>query len=119
MIKYGKHIIIALTALFVICGAFLLRSPDPGIRTERTPEPIRSSFVGESKQELLNGESININTASAAELERIPGIGPVLSQRIVEYRLQNGDFTSLRELVNVKGIGENSLAKMLPYMRIN
>ena len=119
MIKYGKHIIICLTVLFVICGALLLRSPDTDIVTERTPEPVQSISVGENKQELLSGEKININTASSAELERIPGIGPVLSGRIVEYREQNGDFTSLQELVKVKGIGEKSLAKMLPYMRID
>jgi len=49
---------------------------------------------------------ININTASKAELMDLPGIGNVLSDRIVEYRRQNGVFSRIEELRNVSGIGE-------------
>lgn len=50
-------------------------------------------------------ELININTASQAELESLPGIGPTTAQKIIEYREQNGDFLSIEELMNVSGIG--------------
>lgn len=53
---------------------------------------------------------ININTASAADLEALPGIGEVLAQRIVDYRTQNGPFTSVDQLVDVSGIGDAILA---------
>jgi competence ComEA-like helix-hairpin-helix protein len=49
---------------------------------------------------------VNINTASSEELERLPGIGPVLAQRIVAYRKEKGIFTDVEELRHVKGISK-------------
>jgi len=49
---------------------------------------------------------ININTATASELETLPGIGPVLAGRIVEYREEVGPFDDTREITEVSGIGE-------------
>ena len=56
---------------------------------------------------------ININTATVAELTTISGIGEVLAQRIVDYREEHGDFTSLEELTNVTGIGEKRLEAIM------
>lgn len=52
------------------------------------------------------GGKINIDTATPAELETLPGIGPVLSQRIVDYRKANGPFATIEDIKNVQGIGE-------------
>ena len=49
---------------------------------------------------------ININTASAAQFEALPGIGAKTAARIVEYRQKNGGFKKIEELMNVRGIGE-------------
>ena len=54
-------------------------------------------------------EPLNLNTATAEELETLPGIGPVLAQRIVEHRAAHGAFTSVEELLQVEGIGEAKL----------
>ncbi|MEI8061280.1 MAG: ComEA family DNA-binding protein [Candidatus Berkelbacteria bacterium] len=54
---------------------------------------------------------ININTATAAQLDSLPGIGPTYSQRIVDYRNTNGPFSSIDKIQNVKGIGEKTFAK--------
>lgn len=54
-------------------------------------------------------ESVNINTASAAELEALPGIGPALAQRIVDHRQQHGPFASVDDLLDVPGIGRAKL----------
>jgi len=49
---------------------------------------------------------ININTASAADFQKLPKIGPQIAQRIIDFRTQNGPFKRVEELMKVKGIGE-------------
>jgi len=55
---------------------------------------------------------VNVNTASAADFEALPGIGPKMAARIIEYRQKNGPFKKVEELMNVKGIGEKSFLKL-------
>ena len=57
---------------------------------------------------------MNINTASAKELEALPGIGAAKAQAIVEYRTQNGAFKTVDELDKVKGIGPKMVEKLRP-----
>jgi competence protein ComEA len=52
-----------------------------------------------------SSELIDINTASSAELETLPGIGPTTAQKIIEYRQTNGAFVSIEDIINVSGIG--------------
>ena len=53
---------------------------------------------------------MNINTANQSELDRLPGIGPSLAERIIEYREENGNFKNIEDLQNVKGIGDAKFA---------
>jgi competence protein ComEA len=58
---------------------------------------------------------VNINTASQAELEELPGVGPVTAQAILAFRSEHGAFTAVDELLEVSGIGEATLAKIAPF----
>jgi len=59
-----------------------------------------------------DGNLININTADETELQKIKGIGPAMSKRIIDFREQNGNFESIEDLKKVRGIGEKTFEKM-------
>ena len=59
---------------------------------------------------------VNINTAGENELERLPGIGPAIAKRIIEYRNVHGNFSRPEDLINVRGIGRAKLAQILPHV---
>ena len=59
---------------------------------------------------------VNINSADAQELSRLPGIGASYAQRIIEYRTQNSGFKSVDELKNIKGIGEKKFEKLKRFV---
>lgn len=63
--------------------------------------------------------SINLNTATSAELQSLPRIGPKLAERILAYRDEHGPFERVEELVRVRGIGQKTFAQMEPYLRID
>ena len=74
---------------------------------EATPPPVVSGG-GSSREETL----VNINTATASELETLPGVGPVTAQRIIEHREANGPFDAIEEIQDVSGIGSKTFQKM-------
>ncbi len=115
--------VLALTALFVLCaGVFLAVRLRCGgewlVQTER--EDIGQ--VGFEMEEtgwpdsLLPGEMIDLNTASAADLERLPDIGSERAADIVAYRQKHGGFPTVDELEAVKGIGSATLERLRPYV---
>ena len=84
---------------------------------ENTSKKSGSNKAGSGKN---NGmlRSVRINSASASELQQLPGIGPALAQRIVETR-NSGRFTSADDLLRVPGIGKAKLAKLRDYVEVD
>lgn len=61
---------------------------------------------------------VNVNTATAKDLQTLPGIGKVTAERIVAYRTEKGKFRSSADLLKVKGVGEKSLEKIRALITI-
>lgn len=75
--------------------------------------------IGEmTVEEFLKLSSVDLNTADRQELMELPGIGEVLSQRILDFREEQGGFSSVEELVRVRGIGEKTLEKVRKYVYV-
>ncbi len=81
---------------------------------EASPAPTEEPVL----EEVLVEKSIDINQASLEELDRLPGIGPALGQRIIDYREQNNGFYDIEEIMEVSGIGEKTFQKLEPYIYV-
>ncbi|HEY3884515.1 MAG TPA: helix-hairpin-helix domain-containing protein [Vicinamibacterales bacterium] len=62
---------------------------------------------------------VNLNTATEAQLQTLPGVGAKVAQRIIEYRQKNGTFKKAEDLMNVRGIGEKNFLKIKPLVTIS
>ncbi len=67
----------------------------------------------------VSNDSININTADAAALESLPGVGPSTAEKILEYRDANGPFTTIEDIMQVPGIGEGKFAEMQSFITVD
>ena len=81
---------------------------------EASPAPAEEPML----EEVLVEKSVDINQASLEELDRLPGIGPALGQRIIDYREQNSGFYDIEEIMEVSGIGEKTFQKLEPYIYV-
>lgn len=137
-IKTGTVLLVAVLVLFTFClGLFLGRQTNSGeilLCTEKAapsaelcPAAVReepSSSGNSPQQEKENSGAaspavpVNINTATKEQLMTLPGIGDVLSQRILDYREAHGKFDSAEELMEVSGIGEKKMEDILEYVTV-
>ena len=62
---------------------------------------------------------VNLNTATVEQLATIPGVGPKMAERIIDYRQKNGGFKKVEDLMNVSGVGEKSFLKMKPLITVS
>lgn len=121
MKKQAISLLVAVTLVFAgfTAGYFLGRSHGAGeiqiaVPTALHPESALQTEEPQQTQATEETETavsfpIDLNTADETELTALPGIGPVLAQRILDYRKENGRFQTVEELLNVSGIGEKRL----------
>lgn len=100
-----------------------LRTPDGVVvsrKTQGSPRlPAQPRQTNESRQRALSAAgSLDLNAASAAELEALRGIGPVLAARIVEYRKIHGRFERIEDLQEVEGVGPRLLERLRPLVQV-
>jgi competence protein ComEA len=128
--RLGTYAVLAIaTFVLGVIGSGYLRGPEPfpmqqqSSSVSATPliAPGRTGGVAPSPvpspAQPTVGQ-VSINEGSQAELESLPGIGPVIAGRIIEYRNRIGGFKSLEEINAVKGIGNKTYAKILPHIRL-
>jgi len=124
--RYARLSLLALGIFLLgISGYFLAdRQTDAPYTVEAASSasaPVRTVPEPEDEKpdSLLEGERININTAPAADLCRLPGIGEKRAQAIVDYREEQGPFASPEELMEVSGIGPGIFAGLQDYIAID
>lgn len=93
-------------------------SPGPNISlSDPLPRQPTASHTN-SVSRLAKGEKINLNVATAEQLERLPGIGPAKARAILDYRTRNGDFKTIESIQQVKGIKAGSFARIQHLIKV-
>jgi competence protein ComEA len=87
------------------------------IRRQGETLPSQHSTNDDAAESSQDGP-LNLNTASTADLDDLPGIGPSIAERIIEYRTTNGPFQAVEDLQKVKGIGPALFAKLVPLVAV-
>lgn len=127
--RFGLAVLALTAAFFLVCSTWYLArtsAPEPyRVSTVRQPtaeEPAAASQEKPAEEShpdsLLPGEAIDVNTADAYELRRLPGIGEKRAQDIIAYREEHGPFRTVDELTEVSGIGPVILENLREYVTV-
>lgn len=103
----------------VVADGEQIHVPKPG--EQPTPPPggaAGAASATDGAAGSTTGSIVNLNTADQATLEGLPGVGPVMAQRILQWRADNGRFSTVDELGEVSGIGDKTLAQLLPLVTV-
>lgn len=100
--------VIRLLSVVALCAAVITAGAGQTLAVPPTKE------AGSSK----STSPVDLNKASENQLTEVPGIGPSLAKRIVEFRNENGDFRRVEDLLKIRGIGEKSFQKIRPHVTV-
>jgi len=110
-------------ALLILAAASFIALQSP-VATAQSAPPAKTSgkaagkTTGKASAQATPHGPLNINTASVADFDALPGIGAKTAALIVEYRQKNGPFKKVEELMNVRGIGEKNFLKLKPQLTV-
>ena len=110
-------------ALLILAAASFIALQSP-VATAQSAPPAKTSgkapgkTTGKASAQAAPHGPLNINTASVADFDALPGIGAKTAALIVEYRQKNGPFKKVEELMNVRGIGEKNFLKLKPQLTV-
>ena len=121
--SFGVKLLLLAGTVGVLSLAGLLQGPSQSSQSEALPvqqagKPVER-FPIPQPATVADVIHVDINRGSVEELRRLPGVGPVLAERVIRYRRENGKFTSIRDIQNVKGIGAKRFTQLEPYIRID
>jgi competence protein ComEA len=112
--SFGDEIYAEVDSLFAL-GVARMNTVAP--TAEASAAPAASPTASRARASQTVGV-IDINTATAADLQRLPGIGPALAQRVVEYRESMGPFAAPEHITRVSGIGPRTLERLRPHITV-
>lgn len=110
MLKKSHFLLVGLSVAFLclLLGIFIGRNIPQGFTVTSGNHSVPATSSG----------MLDLNTATANQLEMLPGIGPTLARNIIDYRQQNGPFTRPEDLLNVAGIGAKRFNEILDYITV-
>ena len=105
-------------ALFMLLAVFAIAAIPAAAHQASQAKAAKPAASSAAKPAPPATAPVNLNTATQAQLESLPGVGAKVAERILEYREKNGKFKKLEDLMNVQGIGEKSFLKLKPLLTV-
>ena len=105
-------------ALLMLLAVFAMAAIPAAAQQATAEKPAKPAAAAPAKPPAAPATIVNLNTATQAQLESLPGLGVKVAERILEYREKNGKFKKVEDLMNVKGIGEKSFLKLKPLLTV-
>ena len=99
-----RRVLWGMAVVLAVCGG------QPGVARAQEAAP--------SEAPRMQSELIDLNTATAMELETLPRVGPRTAERILEYRREHGGFERIEDLMDVRGIGERTFLRLKPLVTV-
>ncbi len=112
--RYRPQVLVSLLVVAVLVGGALYSARI----SEGAPRVVYTASLEEVEDQSQDSLQIDINTAGVEELDELPEVGPSTAESIIDYRQNNGAFTSVDELEEVPGIGPATLEKIEPFATV-
>ena len=111
-----ERVVLAALGLLALLGLGICAWQQRSFLSSAQTVAITSPAGGTWDQALAAAQQVDVNTATVAQLERLPGIGPILAQRIIEERQAGGLFRTPADLRRVKGLGRATMREIVPFL---